>query len=246
MTIELHQSNSVWRVRLARPDNGNALDAAMVTAMQDAARRCEAAGGTVLVIEGGTEAFCSGGDLRATADATEPYDPEPLYGVWQTLSDGPFVSVAVVRGRVTAGGVGLAAACDIVLCDRTASFSLSEMLFGLHPALVLPFLARRVGAQKAHYLTLTTTPISAADAVSCDLADAVDDDVDALLRAHLMRLRRLTRPAIVRYKSYRAGLDDGIARNRAAAIAANREIFADAVVRENIRRYVTEMKFPWE
>jgi polyketide biosynthesis enoyl-CoA hydratase PksH len=241
MSIDLQQQGAIWRARLTRPQ----INAELVAGLRDAAQRCEAAAGAVLVLEGTADSFCVGGDLQATADGT-PYDAAPLYDLWQRLGDGPFVSVAVVRGRATAGGVGLAACCDVVLADRTASFSLSELLFGLHPACVMPFLARRVGAQRAHYLTLTTTPIGAAEALSCGLADAIDDDAEALLRTHLVRLRRLSRDAIARYKSHRALQDDGVARSRDAALAANRAMFADPTVRENIRRYVTEAKFPWE
>lgn len=241
MSVDLRQLGTIWRTRLTQPE----INAALVTALREAVDRCETAAGTVLVLEGTADTFCIGGDLRATADGA-PYDPAPLYDLWHRLSDGPFISVAVVRGRATAGGVGLAACCDIVLTDNTASFSLSELLFGLHPACVMPFLARRVGAQKAHYLTLTTTAIGAAEALSCSLADAIDDDADVLLRTHLIRLRRLSRDAIARYKSHRAMRDDSIVRARDAALAANRAMFADPTVRENIRRYVTEAKFPWE
>jgi polyketide biosynthesis enoyl-CoA hydratase PksH len=241
MSVELQQLGTIWRARLTQPE----IDAALVADLRDAVDRCEAAAGTVLVLEGTPDAFCIGGDLQATTDGA-PYDPAPLYDLWQRLSDGPFVSVAVVRGRVTAGGVGLATCCDIVLADNTASFSLSELLFGLHPACVMPFLTRRIGAQKAHYLALTTTPIGAAEALACGLADAIDNDAEALLRTHLIRLRRLNRDAIARYKSHRAAQDDSIARARDAALAANRTMFADPTVRENIRRYVTDAKFPWE
>jgi polyketide biosynthesis enoyl-CoA hydratase PksH len=241
MSVELRQLGTIWRARLTQPE----INVALVAALRDAVERCETAAGTVLVLEGTADTFCIGGDLQATTDRV-PYDPAPLYDLWQRLSNGPFVSVAVVRGRATAGGVGLAACCDIVLADNTASFSLSELLFGLHPACVMPFLTRRVGAQKAHYLTLTTTAIGAAEALSCGLADAIDGDAEALLRTHLVRLRRLSCDAIARYKSHRATQDDSIARARDAALEANRAMFADPIVRQNIRRYLTEAKFPWE
>lgn len=241
MSVELRQVGTIWRARLLRPE----IDAALVHALRDVVAQCEAGQGTVLVLEGGAEAFCVGGDLQATAGGGD-YDPAPLYDLWQRLSDGPFVSVALVRGRATAGGVGLAACCDIVLADRTANFSLPEMLFGLHPACVMPFLMRRVGAQLAHYLTLTTMPLNAAAALSCGLADAIDDDAEPLLRSHLVRLRRLSRDGVAGYKAHRARQDDSISRSRDAALAANRAMFADPVVRENISRYVTAAKFPWE
>jgi polyketide biosynthesis enoyl-CoA hydratase PksH len=151
-----------------------------------------------------------------------------------------------VRGRANAGGVGLAAACDLVLADRTATFALSELLFGLFPACVLPFLARRVGLQKAHFLTLSTRPIHAEEALAWGLADALGDDAEVLLRAHLRRLAHLEKSAIGRYKAYMAGLSDLVSQARHRALDANRTMFADPGVQRDIMRYVREMKFPWE
>jgi len=240
-TLDLRQTGAIWRARLLRPQ----LDAELVAALADAMRRCAAGQGVVLAIEGSGEAFCLGGDLEAAArDA--PYDPASLYDLWRGLSEGPFVSVALARGRTTAGGVGLLACCDIALCDNGATFGLPEMLFGLHPACVMPFLARRVGAQRAHYLTLTSASLTAAQALACGLVDAMDADAEALLRAHLLRLRRLSPSAIARYKAYRAQTDGVVAVRRDAALDANRAMFADPIVRDNIRRYVTTTKFPWE
>jgi polyketide biosynthesis enoyl-CoA hydratase PksH len=156
------------------------------------------------------------------------------------------VVVSVARGRVNAGGIGFLCASDIVLADRSITCGLSELLFGLFPAMVLPFLIRRVGLQKANYLTLMTRPIGVDEALSNGLVDAVEDDAQALLRKHLLRLRRLSKPAIARYKSYLAQLTGEPERSREAALAANRDLFRNPEIQRNIHRYVTEAKFPWE
>jgi 3-carboxymethyl-3-hydroxy-acyl-[acp] dehydratase len=248
-TLDVRFMGGLCRIRLDRPAAGNALNAKMVAELSEVVRRSRAGDGglpvTVLVIEGTPDVFSTGGDFEAAA-AGASLDPAPLYNLWTELATGPFVSIALVRGRANAGGVGLAAACDLVLADRSASFALSELLFGLFPACALPFLMRRTGAQKAHYLALMTRPIGADEALTCGLADAVGDDAEALLGAHLPRLLRLTGPAIGRYKSYIAGLNDLVTRARPAALEANRALFADPVVKRNIERYVAEMKFPWE
>lgn len=248
-TLDVAFNDGLYRVRLDRPAAGNALNARMVEELAGVVTRCEAADGdrpvTILVLEGAADVFCTGGDFEATAGGA-PLDPAPLYDLWARMAAGPFLSIALVRGRVNAGGVGLACASDLVLCDRTATFALSELLFGLFPACVMPFLVRRTGVQKAHYLALMTRPIAADEALASGLADAVGDDVEALLRAHLPRLKRLTRPAVGRYKRYMAELSDIVAHAKPLALAANRALFDDATVRRNISRYVTEMKLPWE
>ncbi|MQX35688.1 enoyl-CoA hydratase/isomerase [Roseospira navarrensis] len=248
-TLTARIDGGVCRLCFTRPEAGNTITAALVTEMDAALRRCEdpASGVSVVVLEGAPDVFCTGGDFEGIADDAPSNDPEPLYDLWQRLAEGPFVSVAVVRGRANAGGVGFVAACDLVLAEPSASFSLSELLFGLYPACVLPFLVRRVGRQTAHVMTLTTQPMGAAEALRAGLVDALDEAAEPLLRRHLVRLRRLARPAVARYKQYTAEMDGAwLAARRPAALAANREMFADPAVRAGIRRYVREMKFPWE
>lgn len=243
--------DGICRVRFTRADAGNPIDAALLRDLDAVVQACERddrpeSPVTVLVLEGAPEVFCDGGDLAAIAASPEADDPAPLYDLWMRLATGPFVTVSVVRGRANAGGIGFVAASDIVLADRGATFGLSELLFGLFPACVLPFLIRRVGYQKAHYLTLMTRPIGAEEALACGLVDALDDSTDALLRRHLMRLGRLARPAIARYKRYMTETGDFLAARKPAAVAANRALFSDPAIRRDIRRYVTEQKFPWE
>ncbi|WP_439542271.1 enoyl-CoA hydratase/isomerase [Hyphomicrobium sp.] len=248
-TLDVRFKDGLCRVRLDRADAGNALNARMVEELSSVLALCATEDRdqpvTILVLEGAASVFCSGGDFEATAGGAA-LDPAPLYDLWTHLATGPFISIALVRGRANAGGVGLACSCDLVLCDRSATFSLSELLFGLFPACVMPFLVRRTGLQKAHHMALMTRPIPAAEALASGLADAVGDDAEALLASHLPRLTRLTRPAIARYKSFMGDLTEIIDRAKPMALAANREMFEDATVRRNISRYVTEMKLPWE
>lgn len=88
--------------------------------------------------------------------------------------------VALVGGPVKAGGIGLVAACDIVLASSSASFELSEVLFGLIPANVLPYLlSRRMGVQKARYLILSAKCLDGSEAQNCGLVDQCCSDESA-------------------------------------------------------------------
>lgn len=249
-TIEVETRDGVCTVRINRPDANNAINARLVEELGEVVTQCERATHTppvtILVIEGTPTVFCSGADFGAIAAGTVPADPEPLYDLWLRLATGPFITVSVVRGRVNAGGMGFVSASDIVLADSTAAFSLSELLFGLFPACVLPFLIRKIGSQRAHYLTLMTRSFGAEEALGWGLVDALENDVESLLRKHLVRLRRLGSPAIARYKHYFADLAGGLDRAKAPALAANREMFSDPETQRGIRRYVEESKFPWE
>jgi polyketide biosynthesis enoyl-CoA hydratase PksH len=139
-----------------------------------------------------------------------------MYQLWLRMVNAPFITISVVRGRANAGGIGFVAASDIVLADQSARFSLSELLFGLYPSCVLPFLVRRTGVQHAHYMTLMTQPFTAQQVQSYGLVDALDDDAGTLLNRHLVRLRRLARPAIGDYKRYMANAVSGVFRSCAS------------------------------
>jgi polyketide biosynthesis enoyl-CoA hydratase PksH len=249
-TIKVQFQESTCFLQLDRPQAGNTISSRLVAELHDVLSACEESA-TILVLSGTPEVFCMGADFKAIAGASKSAferddGPEPLYDLWLRLATGPYVMISHVRGKVNAGGVGFVAASDIVLADESAQFSLSELLFGLYPACVLPFLIRRIGFQKAHYLTLMTQPISAKQACEWGLVDAYEPLSDALLRRHLQRLRRLSKVAIRRYKTYASRISAPLQDLKSLAVATNLEIFSDAGNLQAITRYVEQGLFPWE
>ncbi len=248
-TVNVRFDGPVCFLQLNRPEAGNAINALMVEECRQVLQACEESA-TIVVLEGLPDVFCAGADFSEITDKVKSGqaapDPEPLYDLWLKLATGPFVTIAHVRGKVNAGGVGFVSACDIALANDKAVVSLSELLFGLFPACVLPFLIRRIGFQKAHYLALTTAPVPVQRAHEWGLIDAYEPASDALVRKHLLRLRRLSKPGVKRYKQYMNGLSDLPLQVKSYAIEANREIFSDAGILDGIVRYRAEGKFPWE
>jgi len=254
-TLKVRFQDSICFVQIDRPEANNTINGQLVAECNQVLSACEEST-TVVVLSGSPEVFCFGADFAplvgprgngsATRGSCQDDGPGPLYDLWLRLATGPYVTVAHVRGKANAGGIGFIAASDIVLAEEGAQFSLSEMLFGLYPACVLPFLARRIGFQKAHYLTLLTQPIAAAQACEWGLVDAVEPQSELLLRRHLLRLRRLGKTAIRRYKTYMNEIAGPLAELKSRAVAANREIFSDADNVTAIARYVEHGVFPWE
>ena len=250
-SLRVRRDGDIVFVQMHRPDAANAIDTVLVDELSRVLTVCQA-DAKVVVLEGLPEVFCNGADFaairdRADAGASEGgQDPGALYDVWLQLAAGPYVSVAHVRGRANAGGVGFVAACDLVLAEDAASFSLSELLFGLMPACVLPFLVRRIGIARANALTLLTQPIGADQARDWGLVDICEADSANLLRKSLLRLRRLDRNGVARYKRYANGLAPSLVHARAAALDANAEVFGDPENIRRIARYVNTGRFPWE
>src|SRR5437868_1153961 len=120
-------------VRLANPEGRNALDGDGWQALGDAIQLMEMESPVrliVLVAEGPT--FCAGGQVDWMRQAS----PEELAMVGEALGRFPDCSkpiVARVHGPAYGGGVGLVAACDVVVASREARFVLSETRLGLAP-----------------------------------------------------------------------------------------------------------------
>lgn len=248
--IQVSIQDSVCWLRFDRPEANNTINKHLVDECLDVVAQCEREL-TVLVLEGSADVFCLGADFRGMYQqeqqgSQDEHRPDVLYELWAKLAMGSFVTVSHVRGRANAGGLGFVGASDIVISSANAQFSLSEMLFGIIPACVLPFLIRRVGFQRAHYMTLVTHPIDARQALEWGLVDACGEDSAEILRKHLLRLRRLSKSSIGRYKAYMNRLNTSIQNQRELAVAQNHAVFADPAVLQNIHRFVETGRFPWD
>jgi polyketide biosynthesis enoyl-CoA hydratase PksH len=237
-------------ITLNRPHAGNAINSTLLGELRAVISQCHSEA-TMVVLDGSPEVFCAGADFAEiarvdTSCAQLERHAEAIYDLWLTLSTAPFMTICRVRGKVNAGGVGFVAASDVVIADETASFCLSELLFGLLPACVLPFLVRRVGWQRAHYMAVSTQTIGAGQAHNWGLVDVLDAYDGPAVRKHLGRIRRLSKVAIERYKRYVGALAGPVTAARAAAVAANVDAFSDSDNRRTIDRYVRTGKFPWE
>ncbi|ETX03758.1 MAG: polyketide biosynthesis enoyl-CoA hydratase (plasmid) [Candidatus Entotheonella factor] len=257
-TIQFQMDQGIGYLRFARPEANNTINDQLIReCCQALAIHGESL--RILVLEGSPEVFCFGADLHNRVwhahetgsgspleDCEVSEDPEALYDLWQQLATGPYVTIAHVQGKANAGGIGFVAACDIVLADEKAVFSLSELLFGLYPACVLPFLVRRIGYQKAHYMTLMTQPIQAAEAHRWGLVDAFHTNSADLLRKHLLRLRRLSKEGIRCYKDYMSSVATFLAASKTQAVQANKAMFSDPENLANLSRFVETGQFPWD
>lgn len=249
-TINVRFQERVCFIQINRPEANNTINDRLIEECSKVLTVCEESI-TIVVLEGLPEVFCFGADFQGihkdiSSGHKSNQNSEPLYDLWLKLATGPYITISHVRGKANAGGVGFVAASDIVLADRTAQFSLSELLFGLFPACVLPFLIRRIGLQRANYMTLMTQPISVEQAFTWGLVDAYETQTDSLLRKHLLRLRYLPKMGILRYKRYLGKINNLITRSKSLAIEANLEVFTDVQNLEGIYRYIEKGKFPWE
>lgn len=160
--ILTERANGVLRVTLNRPDVRNAFDEetiALLTATAAAAAADQDL--RAMVIAGSGPAFCAGADLAWMAKAVaytqreNLADAEDLARMLERLDTLPIPVIGRIQGAALGGGVGLAAVCDIVVAADDAVFGLTEVKLGILPAVIAPYVVRKIGVSAARELFLS-------------------------------------------------------------------------------------------
>lgn len=243
-TIKVNNKKDICEIQINHPEVNNAINTKMIREFNVVLDAFENQV-SIVIIKGLQDYFCTGADFNSDSNE-ERHQPQLLYQLWNRIAVGPFVSIAHVRGRVSAGGMGFIAASDVVIADSTATFCSSEMLFGLFPAMVMPFLIRKIGFQKANYMTLTTKTISVERAIEWGLVDAFDQNSEKLVQQHLVRINKIPKSSIIQYKMYMSKIYPIIEESRVQAVEANLDMFDDCENKKRIQRFSQEGILPWE
>jgi enoyl-CoA hydratase/carnithine racemase len=211
----------------------------------------------VIVLAGDGGTFCRGIDFTALLAAQDA----GALAVECTRSVDAFVRClrcirscgkpvgAAVDGETLAGGVGLAAACDLVVATERSTFGLPETLFGLIPAITLPVLLERMTPQKARLVILTARSYGAAEAHALGLVDVVTsaDAFDATVHGHARSLARTSSEVVGALKRLCADL---VVPEGRAALERGGELtqtlLQRAHVGQAIREFMTGGRLPWE
>lgn len=193
-----NNSRHVSTITLNRPDVRNAFNQDTIAEITRAFIELGAMPDVrAIVLAANGLAFCAGGDLnwmKAMADFTPQQNREDagqLAAMLQAIYHCPKPVIARVQGDCYAGGLGLVAACDIVVAVNTAHFCLSEVRIGLIPATISPYVIKAIGESAARRYFITAERFSAETAQRIGLVhevvgiDALDDTVSALLKSLL-------------------------------------------------------------
>ena len=186
----------VAEVWLNRPEVRNAFNDGVIAELTAAFRALGAEPGLRAIVLGGRgKAFCAGADLSWMARmATYTWDEnradaaalaEMLHTVWAC----PLPVLGRVHGDCYAGGVGLAAVCDVLVAADTVNFCLSEARLGLLPATIGPYVVRALGEQASRRYFTTAERFGAPRAAAlgfvheCVPADQLDAACAAIVDA---------------------------------------------------------------
>lgn len=209
----------VAQVRLDRADVHNAMNAAMIAELAEAAIRLGSDPAVrVVVLTGAGKSFCAGGDLawmRAQMQADGPTrarEARALADMLGALDRMPKPLIGRIQGQAFGGGVGLMSICDVALGVDSAKFGLTEVRLGLIPATIGPYVVARMGAARARRVFFSGRRFNAAEAVDLGLlARAVPEaDLDAAVEAEVAPYLSAAPGAVAAGKALVAGLGGGV------------------------------------
>ncbi len=203
------ERDGVLLITLNRPDQRNAVNAAVAAGIAAALDRLDAdpqlhAG----VLAGAGKGFCAGMDLKAFVAGESPLvEGRGFAGIVQRPPDKPLI--AAIEGFAVAGGLEIALACDLLVAARDATLGIPEVKRGLVAAAgALLRLPQRIPYAIAMELALTGDPIDAERAAELGLVNRVTEPGEAVAAA--------------------LGLAGRIVANGPLALAASKRILVEA------------------
>ncbi|MBK8175654.1 MAG: enoyl-CoA hydratase/isomerase family protein [Rhodospirillales bacterium] len=246
----------VATVTLNRPEVHNALDDEVIEQLTRTFRRigCDPAVRVVVLrSNGGT--FSAGADLGWMQRAAHMPQAEnlaeamSLAEMLSTIERCPKPTIAAVQGPAMGGGVGLVAACDIAIASSSAYFCLSEVRFGLVPAVISPYVLAAIGERAARRYFLTAERLSAEEAQRLGLVHeiAAPQQLDGKITQIIAHLRKCGPEAVAAAKELirsvaRRPTDDFVVHDTAMRIARQR---TSEEGREGIKAFLEKRKPAW-
>jgi methylglutaconyl-CoA hydratase len=208
--LELQLDGLVARIWLNRPDVRNAFDGLMVTELRKVLfdlRTVDAV--RVIVLGGRGPSFCAGADLAwmkamaAFSREDNLREAQALADLFFTVYESPKPIVARVHGAALGGGSGLVAACDIPVASLGTQFGFTEVRLGIIPAVISPYVVRKIGEAAARELFLTGERFEAVKALEIGLIRAAvpEDDLDAAVEGRVQELLKAGPRAIADAKA---------------------------------------------
>ncbi len=171
--VHLAVDRGVATITLDDPPKRNALSSRLLTELAAHLDRVVADDDVRAVVLTGTgTVFCAGADLSEAGD--DP--PVSFADVLTTLWELPLPVVGRCNGHARAGGIGILAACDLVVAPASATFAFTEVRIGVSPAMIAVPLLRTLSPRGARRYLLTGETFDAAVAAEIGLVTEVVDD----------------------------------------------------------------------
>jgi methylglutaconyl-CoA hydratase len=160
--LEFSHNKRIATVTMHRPEVHNALNTRLLadlkTVFQELSSDDNLSG---VILTGAGKSFSAGADIlmmqvaASSTQAENQLEATRLAETFEAINTFPIPVIARVNGAAMGGGLGLLAVCDIVIAVETARMAFSEVKLGLAPAVISPFVVRKIGVSHARRLFVT-------------------------------------------------------------------------------------------
>jgi len=254
--LEVERRGAAAWLWLNRPEVRNALNGDLQDLLFKAFKDLESEKNIrVLVLAGRGQAFCAGGDLARMEQAAKMtraksrHEAGRFAKLLYRMHTFPKPLIARVHGAAFAGGMGLAAACDLVVAAEEAEFCLPEVRIGLVPAMISPYIVRALGEPQARRYALTGERLAAREAHRIGFVHECVSaaDLDARVEKIAAQLAQAGPQALARSKKLlakvaKAAITPKLGEETAAVLAEAR---TGPEAREGIRSFLEKRKPNW-
>ena len=255
--LEIERRGAAAWLWLNRPELRNALNGEIQDLLLKALKELETERQIrVLVLAGRGQAFCAGGDLQRMEQASKmtraksKTEASRFAGLLYRIYTYAKPLIARVHGAAFAGGMGLVAACDLVVAAEEAEFCLPEVRIGLVPAMISPYLVRAMGEQQARRYMLSGERLPAKEAHRIGFVHecVAAAELDARVEKFAAQLAQAGPQALARSKKLlarvaKAPISSALSAHTAGVLAEAR---AGDEAREGIRSFLEKRKPRWQ
>lgn len=211
--VALDIEGPICRITLNRESKYNAMNVQMITELCDlfdwTAQRSVGTTGSlvdedgnqylrIIVFSGAGKHFCAGADINMMRDAganspeENRQDSARLDRLFNGLWSHPCFTIGSITGVALGGGAGLVACLDHVIATDNVKIALSEGKLGILPAVIGPYVYRRLGSACFRRLAMQASRIGAQEALRTgfieqvvnkpvDLAQSVNNLIDEVM-----------------------------------------------------------------
>ena len=133
----------------------------------------------VIIFTGSGKHFCAGADINMMRDAgarsveENRVDSERLDSLFHGLWAHPCFTIGCIQGVALGGGAGLVSCFDYAIAEPRTRIALSEAKLGILPAVIGPYVYRKIGSSNFRRLSMMASKIDSVEAMRIGLIDFI-------------------------------------------------------------------------
>jgi methylglutaconyl-CoA hydratase len=243
---DIHTARGLATLTLNRPETRNPTSIALLDAMDEALDAIVADGSTrVLILAGEGKSFCAGLDLSEVQGGTETVHTllTRLSEVMRRIRRLDCATIARVQGAAIGGGFGFMAVADFSVTHPEAKIGYPPVKTGLSPALMAPWLIRKIGPSRARAMLMAGGTVSGEEAFARGIATHLTPigEIDQTVHALADELLTAGPHAMSAMKRLLNDLDDSLvdeSLDQAARVSA--EVIAHEETQQRLREIFGE------